>query len=110
MTPATPAITSRNNQRHRSAHHAIAPADRCVVKRDGTIVAWDPAKITRAVALAFFEEARGTAANPDRDNAAGCYGLEAATFAKVRQVTTRVAHMLELFYRAGRHPTIEQVQ
>lgn len=94
----------------RSPPVAIAPADRCVVKRDGTTVAWDPAKIARAVALAFFETMHGTTENPNRDNPAAHYGLPAETFVKVRQITTRVAHMLELFYRSGRHPTIEQVQ
>ena len=36
--------------------------------------------------------------------------MDAATFAKALHITARVAHMLELFYRAGRHPTIEQIQ
>ena len=88
----------------------IPLADRCVIKRDGTLVTWDAAKITRAVALAFHEVQHGGAANPDRDNPAGRHGLDAATFAKVRHIVQRVAHMLELFYRAGRHPGIEQIQ
>ena len=69
----------------------IPLADRCVIKRDGTLVPWDAAKITRAVALAFHEVQHGGAANPDRDNPAGRHGLDAATFAKVRHIVQRVA-------------------
>ena len=105
-TPALKSPTSRG-----AAHLvAIAPADRCVVKRDGTIVSWDAAKVARAVALAFYEVVHGTTDNPDRDNPAKHYGLKAEAFGKVRHITTRVEHMLELSYRAGRHPTIEQIQ
>lgn len=89
---------------------AIRPADRCVVKRDGTIVAWDSAKVARAVALAFYEVIHGTTDNPDRDHLGKHYGLDGADFLKVRHITTRVEHMLELFYRTGRHPSIEQIQ
>ena len=88
----------------------IAAADRCVIKRDGTLVPWDAAKITRAVALAFREVQQGGAANPDRDNPAARHGVDPATFAKVQHIVQRVAHMLELAYRAGRHPDIEQIQ
>lgn len=105
-TPALKSPTSRG-----AAHLvAIAPADRCVIKRDGTIVSWDVAKVARAVALAFYEVVHGTTDNPDRDNPAKHYGLKAEAFGKVRHITTRVEHMLELSYRAGRHPTIEQIQ
>lgn len=89
---------------------AIPPSARSVIKRDGSTVAWDAAKINRAIALAFYEVQHGNTPNPDRDNAAARHGVDAATFQKARHITTRVAHMLELFYRAGRHPTIEQVQ
>lgn len=101
---------AKSSPARRSAPTAIAPADRCVIKRDGTTVSWDSTKIARAIALAFFEVHHGTADNPERDNAAARYGLDQETYAKVRHITTRVAHMLELFYRSGRHPTIEQVQ
>jgi ribonucleoside-diphosphate reductase alpha chain len=95
---------------HRPALPAIRPAERQVIKRDGTLVPWDEAKIVRAVALAFHEVRHGGAPNPDRDNAAAHHGLDAATFAKVRHIARRTAHMLELAYRAGRHPGIEQIQ
>jgi ribonucleoside-triphosphate reductase len=89
---------------------AIPAAARCVVKRDGTRVPWNAAKITRAVSLAFYEVQHGSTDNPDRDNPAAHYGVNAATYRKALQITTRVAHMLELSYRAGRNPTIEQIQ
>ncbi len=110
MIHPAPAPSLKFPATRRSRHVAIAPADRCVVKRDGTTVSWDPAKVARAVALAFYEVIHGTTDNPDRDNLSRHYGLNAESFVKVRNITTRVEHMLELFYRAGRHPSIEQIQ
>jgi ribonucleoside-diphosphate reductase alpha chain len=94
----------------RAAPAAILPAGRCVQKRDGTTAPWDATKITRAIALAFYEWQHLNRNNPDRDDASARHGVDAATFAKALHITARVAHMLELFYRAGRHPTIEQIQ
>jgi len=110
MTHPTAVLSAKNHHSRRSPHVAIAPADRCVIKRDGTTVSWDPAKIARAVALAFYEVIHGTADNPHRDDPLARYGLDAETYHKVAHITTRVAHMLELFYRMGRHPSIEQIQ
>lgn len=106
MTAAT--LLARFNSRHSA--HAIAPADRRVVKRDGTTVPWDTAKVTRAVALAFFEVRNGTAENPHRDDAAARYGLDNETFGRAQTIAARVARMVELVYRSGRHPSIEEVQ
>jgi ribonucleoside-diphosphate reductase alpha chain len=106
MTAAS--LLARFSPRH--APVAIAAADRRVLKRDGTSVAWDTAKVTRAVALAFFEVRAGTAENPHRDDPAARFGLDAETFARVQAIAARVARMLELTYRAGRHPGIEEVQ
>lgn len=89
---------------------AISAADRRVVKRDGTTVSWDNAKVTRAVALAFFEVKNGTTENPQRDDAGARYGLDAETFARCQSIAARVGRMLELTYRSGRHPTIGEVQ
>src|SRR6478736_673652 len=89
---------------------AVRAADRAVIKRNGTLVPWDESKIIRAVALAFHEVLHDGATNPDRDNVAARHGVDEATFAKVRHIAQRVAHMLELAYRAGRHPGIEQIQ
>ncbi len=95
---------------HPSLASAIPAADRRIVKRDGSLVPWDPARIVRAVARAFFDVQHAGAGNPQRDDPAGRYGLDQATFDKVQQIATRAARMLELFYRSGRHPTIEQIQ
>jgi ribonucleoside-triphosphate reductase len=94
----------------RPAALAIPPTARCVIKRDGTTMPWDPAKVVRAVALAFREVQQGSPANPDRDNPAARHGVDAATYHKAMLIARRVEHMLELSYRAGRHPTIEQIQ
>ena len=94
----------------RQARPAITPADRRVIKRDGTTVAWDPAKVARAIALAFFEVKHGTADNPHRRNPDARYGLDADTFARCQAIAARVGRIVELIYRTGRHPTIEEVQ
>ena len=89
---------------------AIPAGDRRVVKRDGTLVPWDPARIVRAVARAFYDVQHSGDENPRRDDPATRFGLDQATFDKAQQIATRAARMLELFYRTGRHPTIEQIQ
>jgi ribonucleoside-diphosphate reductase alpha chain len=109
MTHSTASILAKVHPRS-APSLAIAPADRCVFKRDGTSVPWEPAKITRAIALAYWEVEHDNADNPERDNAAAHYGVDAATFRKAQRIATKVAHMTELVYRAGRHPTIEQIQ
>ena len=109
MTHSTATLLAKFHPRP-SAPPAIAPADRSVVKRDGTTVPWDAAKVARAVALAFFEVQHGTTENPGRDDPQSRYGLDADVFHKVSRIAARVALMLELYYRTGRHPTIEQVQ
>lgn len=106
MTAAT--LLARFHSRQSSP--AIAAAERRVVKRDGSTAPWDAAKVNRAVALAFYEVHHGTSENPHRNDPAARYGLDVETFAKVQAITGRVARMLELTYRAGRHPSIEQVQ
>jgi ribonucleoside-diphosphate reductase alpha chain len=96
--------------RPRASLPPIPTAARRVIKRDGRLVSWNPDKITRAIALAFHEVQHNGAPNPHRADAAACYGVDAATWQKARQITERVAHMVELHYRAGRNPTIEQIQ
>ena len=109
MPHSTASLLARFNLRS-APSLAIAPADRCVFKRDGTTVPWDRAKITRAIALAFREVQQGHPANSTRDEAAARYGIDAATWRKAQRIAARVTHMTELCYRAGRHPTIEQIQ
>jgi ribonucleoside-triphosphate reductase len=87
-----------------------AGSARLVLKRDGTSVPWDTSKITRAVALAFHDVQHGGAPNPHRDDAAAHYGLDLDTFLKAMAITGRATRMLELVYRQGRNPTIEQIQ
>lgn len=89
---------------------AITPTERRVVKRDGTTVLWDNAKVTRAIALAFFEVKNATVENPRRDDAEGRYGLDAETFVRCQTIASRVGRMVELIYRSGRYPTISEVQ
>lgn len=107
MTAAT--LLARFNHRHH-ARPAIAAADRRVVKRDGSTVSWDNAKVVRAVALAFFEVKHGTNENPHRGSAEARYGLDVDTFARCQAIGARVSRMVELIYRSGRHPTIDEVQ
>ena len=89
---------------------AIAIGDRMVLKRDGARARFDLNKVTRAIALAFHEVKTDNAPNPYRDDPLACYGLDAETFREVSRIAEGVSQMLELFYRDGKHPTIEQVQ
>ena len=109
MAPISAPVVPRFNPRS-AATAAIAPAARCVVKRDGTTVPWDAEKITRAIALAFYEVRHDGAANPYRDAPTVQFGLDLDTFRQAGHIAGRVARMLELYYRAGRHPMIEQIQ
>jgi len=45
-------------------------ADKAVRKRDGRTADWDPERIVRAIALAFFAARNKGADNPNRDNQA----------------------------------------
>ncbi|OIR15137.1 adenosylcobalamin-dependent ribonucleoside-triphosphate reductase [mine drainage metagenome] len=87
-----------------------APRERLVVKRDGRLVPWDAAKITRAIALAYFDVQTNGANNPDRDDVTKRYGVDTATFMKAMAITERAKQMIELVYRANRYPSIEQIQ
>lgn len=89
---------------------AIAPAARLVVKRDGTKAPFDRNKITRALALAYHEVRHAGTDNPYRDDLLACFGLESDAFIEVTRIAAAVEQMLELHYRDGRHPGIEQVQ
>ena len=91
-------------------NRAIAPEGRMVIKRNGDLVPFDRNKISRAISLAFYEQQHGTATNPHRDDPASGYGLVALDFQTVEVITEQVVRMLDLFYRNGQHPTIEQVQ
>lgn len=92
------------------AADSVSTSVRRVVKRDGTTVPWDASKITRAVALAFHDVQHQGAANSSRDDAAAHYGIDLETFLKAMAITGRATRTLELIYRQGRSPTIEQIQ
>lgn len=91
-------------------NRAIAADGRMVLKRDGTRVRFDLNKVTRAIALAFHEVRTDNAPNPSRDDLLACFGLDSETFIEVTKVAAGVSQMLELYYRDGKHPAIEQVQ
>ena len=89
---------------------AITPLEHLVVKRDGAAVAWDTGKVARAIALAFYDVRRNGAPNPHRNEVGARYGLDVTTFGQAHMIAGRVEHMAELYYRAGRCPSIEQIQ
>ncbi|MEZ0217376.1 MAG: ATP cone domain-containing protein [Rariglobus sp.] len=101
---AKPRHGSQVLQRH------IAAADREVIKRDGSRVRYDQNKVTRAIALAFREVHTENDANPYRDDMLACFGLDSDRFIESTKIAEAVSQMLELYYRQGLHPTIEQVQ
>ena len=91
--------------------HATGPGlERLVLKRDGSSVAWDASKITRAVALAFYDVKNHGSPNPHRHDVTALYGIDLETFLKAMAITGRATRTLELIYRQGRKPTIEQIQ
>jgi len=106
----TTAVRAHRTHGAQLLDRAIGPESRMVVKRDGTRVRFDLNKVTRAIALAFHEVRTDSASNPYRDDMLACYGLESRDFAEVMKIAAAVSQMLELHYRSGRHPTIEQVQ
>lgn len=91
-------------------NRAIGPEARMVAKRDGTRVRFDLNKVIRAIALAFHEVRTDNAPNPYRDDVLACFGLDGTDFVEVKRIAGAVSQMLELHYRNGRHPSIEQVQ
>jgi ribonucleoside-diphosphate reductase alpha chain len=105
MSAAT-SLLARFTARDRASENT----PRLVVKRDGSTVPWDASKIIRAVALAFHDVQFHGAPNPHRDDAAAHYGVDLDTFLKVMAIAGRTTRMLELVYRQGRNPTIEQIQ
>ncbi len=87
------------------------PAERrVIVKRDGRAVAWDPERIARAIALAFYAVRHNSAPNPFSDDLAARYGLSAEDYAEVLRITGMVVNTVDLRFRRGESPTVEQVQ
>ena len=92
------------------ADKAIALADRQVVKRDGSIVRFELSKIVRAIALAINDVRAASAPNLSRDDALACYGVNPEFYSMASKFADGVSRMLEIYYRVGRSPTIEEVQ
>ncbi|MDD3179841.1 MAG: ATP cone domain-containing protein [Opitutaceae bacterium] len=93
-----------------SLSRAIPASARQVTKRDGSQVKFDLNKISRAIALAFYDVKTDGAENPYRNDMLALYGLDADAFHAVTKISDQVSKGLELYYRDGRHPTIEQIQ
>lgn len=89
---------------------AIPFDGRMVVKRDGSLVKFNLERIVRAIALAAYEVLTQNAQNPARDDELLRYGLDEAVFAKIRAIAESVSNLLELFYRNGKNPGIEDIQ
>ena len=102
-------LLGRNHGAHLLSR-AIPMADRMIHKRDGTKVRFDLNKITRAIALAFHEVRTENAPNPYRDDMLACFGLQSDAFIEVTKIAASVSQMLELYYRDGKHPSIDQIQ
>lgn len=80
-----------------------------VVKRDGRRVPWDPARITRAIALAFFAERFVAAENAHSDDATARYGLGVSDYAEVLAITGLVVNTVARKF-SDDAPTVEQIQ
>lgn len=111
ITHILPADTSATAPKGAQLLNRSIPADaRMVMKRDGTRARFDQNKITRAIALAFYDVRNDNTPNPARDDFLAQYGLDNDTFIEAVKIGESVSQMLELYYRDGKHPTIEQVQ
>jgi len=80
-----------------------------VVKRDGREVAWDPERITRAIALAFYASHHDNATNPHANNPAARFGLGFTDFSEVLAITQLVVNTVQRKI-ADRTPTVEEIQ
>ncbi|MDR0902403.1 MAG: recombinase [Opitutaceae bacterium] len=111
MSTILPSDTSAASPEGAQLLNRSIPANaRMVVKRDGSLARFDQNKITRAIALAFYDVRNNNAPNPARDDFLAQYGLDNDTFIEVVKIGERVKNALELYYLDGKHPSIEQVQ
>jgi len=80
-----------------------------VVKRDGRRVAWEPDRITRAIALAFHASQTVAAVNPFANDAGARFGLGFTEFSEVCAITQLVVNTVQR--RAhDTAPTVEDIQ
>lgn len=87
-----------------------AAADKAVRKRDGRAADWDPERIVRAIALAFYAQRNKGADNPNRDNQAKHYGLSLMDHAEVLRIAGMVINTVELRATRGVKPSVEEIQ
>lgn len=81
-----------------------------VIKRDGRRAPWDPERITRAIALAFYAARHDEAQNPHADDAAHRFGLGFTDFADVCEITQLVVNTVERKAQDGHDPSVEEIQ
>ncbi len=87
----------------------FTPVATAVIKRDGRSVSWDPERITRAIALAFYASKHDGTANPHADNAAARFGLGFSDFSEVLSITQLVVNTVHRKV-TDRPPTVEEIQ
>jgi len=80
-----------------------------VIKRDGRRASWDPERITRAIACAFWASRHDDAPNPHADDAAHRFGLGFTEFADVCEITQLAVNTVERKAQ-DRTPTVEEIQ
>ncbi len=91
------------------APSTLAPGIPAVTKRDGRSAPWNPERITRAIALAFFASRHENAPNPHADDAGARFGLGFTDFSEVLAITQLVVNTVER-KSADRTPTVEEIQ
>ena len=85
-------------------------ADKSVRKRDGRSAEWEPERIIRAIALAFYAHRNKGAENPFRDNPTKYYGLSVMDHAEVLRIAAMVINTIELRAERGVAPSVEAIQ
>lgn len=86
------------------------PREITVIKRDGRRAAWEPERIVRAIALAFYAQRHKGSANPHAADAAARYGLSVQDHAEVLRIAAMVINTVDLRVAKGETPTVEQIQ
>jgi ribonucleoside-triphosphate reductase (thioredoxin) len=90
---------------------ALRPtADKSVRKRDGRSAEWDPERIVRAIALAFYANRNKGAENPHRDDQAKHYGLSLMEHGEVLRIAGMVTNTIELRAVRGVKSSVEEIQ
>ena len=93
-----------------STSQMTSDADKAVRKRDGRSAAWDPERIVRAIALAFFAARNRGADNSNRDDQARHYGLSLQDHAEAMRIASMVTNTVELRAARGVKPSVEEIQ